>query len=89
VIGLRPAFTADMDRIHLNEIPESGTPQLLYHIEVLALSLAMKSNAAAASIYPTRTWMEAQSVLLSRFGSLPRRKERQIARQLALGGEQP
>jgi hypothetical protein len=132
VIGLRPAFTAGMNRIRLNKFPGSGTPQLLYHIRVLALTvamlaapslysialwgltndlrltqcfpwtvgplsnwmiwlaLAMTVNAAAASIYPTRASAETQRVLPSRFspfGSVPRQEERQIARQLALGGE--
>ena len=132
MIGLRPAFTAGMDPIPLNEIPESAKPHFLYHMEVLALTfamlgalslhsiavwaltsdlgltqcfpwsdgplsnwmvwlgLAMTLNAVAANFYRTRTWTEEQSVLLScltRFASLPRRQEQQIAGQTALGGK--
>jgi hypothetical protein len=53
VIGLRPAFTAGMNRIELNEIPESGKPQLLYQIEVLALTFAM---LGALSLYSIAFW---------------------------------
>jgi hypothetical protein len=132
VIGLRPAFTAGMNHIQLNDIPETGKPPLLYETEVLALTfamlgalslysiafwaltsnlrltqcfpwsdgplsnwliwlgLAMTLNALATNIHPTRTWTERESVLLSRrtrFGSLPRREERLVAGQLALGGK--
>ena len=121
-----------MNRIELNEIPESGKPQLLSQIQVLALTFAMGGalslysiafwaltndlrltqcfpwsdgplsnwmiwlglgmtlNAVAANIYPTRTWTERQSVLLSRssrFGPLPRREEQAVAGQLAVGGK--
>ena len=53
MIGLRPAFTTGMNRIQLNEIPESGTPQLLYQIEVLALTFAM---LGALSLYSIAFW---------------------------------
>jgi hypothetical protein len=102
-----------MNRIELNEIPESEKPQLLYQIEVLALTFAMLGalfpwsdgplsnwmiwlgramtlNAIAANIYPTRTWTERQSVLLTRLGRfrlLSRREEQTISGPTSVGGK--
>jgi hypothetical protein len=121
-----------MDAIQLNQIAEIGKPQLVYEIEVLALTfamlgalslysiavwaltndlgltrcfpwpdgpfsnwmiwlcLAMTLHALTAKTHPMRAWTERQSVLLSRltrFGSLTRREEEQIAGQLAVGGK--
>jgi hypothetical protein len=42
-----------MERTPLNEIPESGTPELLYQIEVLARTFAM---LGAASLYAVALW---------------------------------
>jgi hypothetical protein len=42
-----------MNQIQLNEIPESGKPQLLYQIEVLALTFAM---LGALSLYSIAFW---------------------------------
>jgi hypothetical protein len=54
------------------------------------LGLAMMLNAVAANIYSTGTWTERQKVLLSRFtrfGSLLRQEEQEIAAQLASAGK--
>ena len=67
--------------------PWSGGPLLNW---MIWLGLAMALNAVAANTYPTRTWAERQRVPLnrfSRFGSLLRQEEQQIAGQLALGGK--
>jgi hypothetical protein len=53
VIGVRPAVSAGMERTPLNEIPESGTPERLYQIEVLARTFAM---LGAASLYAVALW---------------------------------
>jgi hypothetical protein len=42
-----------MNRIELNEIPESGKAELLYQIEVLALTFAM---LGALSLYSIAFW---------------------------------
>jgi hypothetical protein len=42
-----------MNQIQLNEIPESGKPQLLYQIEVLALTFAM---LGALLLYSIAVW---------------------------------
>jgi hypothetical protein len=54
------------------------------------LCLAMTLHALATKTHPMRAWTERQSVLLTRltrFGSLTRRQEEQIAGQLAAGGK--
>jgi hypothetical protein len=53
VIGVRAALIAGMERMQLNEIPESGTPELLYQIEVLARAFAMLGTA---SLYEIALW---------------------------------
>jgi hypothetical protein len=62
VIGLWPAFTAGMSRIQLNKLPESGKPQLLYQIEVLALTFAM---LGALSPYSIAFWALTNNLRLT------------------------
>ena len=132
MIGLLSALTSDVDKIPLNQIPESGTQELPYQIEVLArtsamlgtaslyatalwaltsylgltkcfpwsdgplsnwmiwLGLALTWNFLAANVYRMRTWVGSQKVLLSclsRFRSLTRQEQQQMAGQLALEGK--
>jgi hypothetical protein len=51
-----------MNRIELNEIPESEKPQLLHQIEVLALTFAMLS---ALSLYSIAFWALTNDLTLT------------------------